>query len=52
MSSNHWTHVAHAAAHSDSKLAPYVLIFVGFITLPVPIIGIPILILGFAKLFK
>ena len=51
MSANHWVHVAHAAAHSDSKFGAIVLIFVGFLTMPI-LIGFPLMILGAIKLFK
>jgi len=50
---HHWFHVLHAAQHdkSDSKWTAVLLIVVGFFLAPM-LIGIPLMIMGFIRLFK
>lgn len=51
MSDNHWIHIASHAMHSESKTGAVALIVIGFFFAPL-LIGIPIMIIGFVKLFK
>jgi len=48
---NHWLHLAHVATHDKSKGGAYGLIIVGFFMAPM-LIGIPLMIMGFYRLFK
>ena len=54
MSHNWWLHGAHHAAHAkgkESKLGGIILIVIGIFFAPM-LIGIPIMIFGFVKLFS